>query len=234
MIRFAILLGALTPLLASGDALAQTPKPAAGARAAKPTPPEVVHGFYAEFDFGTLVYLGDAADNVGPGVMGGFAVGADVGRYFRVEGRMLNGTNNSTGKIFKLDGASQELRDTNPCADGDADAACIQTPDVQSSLVLGMVKGIYPVNDRVQFHAAAGGGMLMANPTPEQIFAFDGEVQLTDPTSVEAGSTPVVGGGIGGEYYTRMRHFSVGGDLMVWSGGGGLIVTIYPTIKYTF
>src|SRR5688500_18845023 len=127
-------------LLASTSALAQpadpTPSPARRAAAPK-TPPEVKRGVYAEFDFGTLAYLGSAGGNVQPGVMAGFAVGSDIGRYLKIEGRMLNATSDSTGKIYKYPGAAQPIRDANPCPDGDAGAACTPAPDVQSTLVLG-------------------------------------------------------------------------------------------------
>lgn len=232
------LLGAAL-LLLPGVAIAQPapggaqPKPAARAPAAK-LPPEIERGLYAEFDFGTLMYLGDAGANVQPGVMAGFAVGADIGEYLKVEGRMLNATNDSSGKFFKVNGQPPAVITANPCPDGDPNAACAQAPDVQSSLVVGNLKGAYSLSDRLQVHGLVGGGLLMTNPAPEQIFEFDAEAHITDPKSVEAGSTAVFGGGFGMQYYTRLRHFSVGTDLAVYTGGGGLIVTIYPTIKYTF
>lgn len=224
-------------LLVSTTAFAQPGDPTtspARRPAAPKTPPEVKRGFYAEFDFGTLAYLGNAGANVQPGVMAGFAVGADIGRYLKVEGRMLNATNDSTGKIYKVPGAPQAVRDANPCPDGDAGAACAAAPDVQSSLVTAAVKAVYPMGDKLEVHGLLGGGMLMSNPAPEQVFEFDANAQLLDPTSVESGSTVIVGGGAGMQYYTRLRHFSVGADLSVWAGGGGLMVTLYPTIKYTF
>ncbi len=228
--RIAIL--AASFCLASASALAQTPTPAAK-RAAPKTPPEVKRGVYAEFDFGTLMFLGNAGANVQPGVMAGFAVGADIGRYLKVEGRMLNATSDSTGKIYK-DPATPEIRTAYPCPDGDASNACVTSPDVQASIVTGGLKAVYPMSDKLEVHGLVGGGLLMSNPAPEQIFEFDAGAQLTDPTSVESGSTVVVGGGGGMQYYTRLRHFSVGADFAVWAGGGGLMVTLYPTIKYTF
>lgn len=227
--------GSLFCLLAS-SAFAQpgpdtTPGPVAAG--APKLPPEVEHGFYVEFDFGTLMYLGDAGANVQPGVMAGFAVGTDVGRFLKVEGRMLNATSDSTGKIFKASAPANVIA-ANPCPDGDASNACVQAPDVQSTLVLGSVKGVYPMSERLELHGLLGGGMLMSNPAPEQLFEFDAAAQLNDPKSVESGSTAVFGGGAGIEYFTRLRHFSVGADLAVWTGGGGMMVTLFPTIKYTF
>src|SRR3954462_10456195 len=89
------LVTALLLLLPAGAASAQavpggaTTKPTG--TPAKPQPPEIVHGFYSEFDFGAMKILGgDAGSNSQAGVMAGFAIGADVGRYLKVEGRMLN------------------------------------------------------------------------------------------------------------------------------------------------
>src|SRR5205823_4047760 len=62
--------------------------------------PEIKHGVYAEFDFGVLGFLGgDAAKNNSVGVMSGFAFGADITPYAKIEARMLNATNDSTGKL---------------------------------------------------------------------------------------------------------------------------------------
>src|SRR5688500_16155134 len=181
-----IALVAATLCLAPSVARAQTGDPTAPARrpAAPKTPPEIKRGFYAEFDFGTLAYLGSAGSNVQPGVMAGFAVGADIGRYLKIEGRMLNATNDSSGTIHKYPGAAQPIIDANSCPDGDATAACTPAPDVQSSLVTGGLKAVYPLGDRLEVHGLVGGGMLMSNPAPEQVFDFNVETQLADPDSV--------------------------------------------------
>lgn len=231
------LLGAallLLPGVAAAQPVPGAAQPKPGRAPASKLPPEIERGFYAEFDFGTLMYLGDAGANVQPGVMAGFAVGADVGQYLKIEGRMLNATNDSSGKYFKVNGQPAAVNTANPCPDGDPNAACAQAPDVQSSLVVGNLKAAYSLSERLQVHGLVGGGVLLTNPAPEQIFKFDPETHITDPKSVESGSTPVFGGGMGMQYYTRLRHFSVGTDLAVYAGGGGLLVTVYPTIKYTF
>ena len=88
---------AAAALLSSSTALAQT-TPAAAKPKPKDVPPEVERGFYSEFDFGTLAFLGgDAATNVQPGVMAGFGIGTDLGRYLKFEVRMLNSTADSGG-----------------------------------------------------------------------------------------------------------------------------------------
>ena len=94
------LLGAallLLPGVAAAQPVPGAAQPKPGRAPASKLPPEIERGFYAEFDFGTLMYLGDAGANVQPGVMAGFAVGADVGQYLKIEGRMLNATNDSSG-----------------------------------------------------------------------------------------------------------------------------------------
>ena len=231
-----LLFGAALTLLAS-PALAQTPPAAKPPRAAaKDVPPEVERGLYTEFDFGTLAYLGDAGSNVQPGVMAGFAVGSDIGRYLKVELRMLNATSDSTGTIYEVGGVPSEIADRNPCPSGNPGAACTAGPDVQSTLVTAGLKAVYPVSERFEVQLLGGGGVLLGNPAPSQIFEFNPESQLVDPTSVESGSTVIMGGGAGIEFYTHLRHFSVGADLAVWIAPefGGMMVTVFPTIKYTF
>src|SRR4051812_22812771 len=104
------LAAALFFLLPAGVASAQgAPTGAAKPNAAaKPQPPEIVHGFYSEFDFGAMKILGgDAGSNSQAGVMAGFAIGADVGRYLKVEGRMLNSTMDGNGKLYPQSGEPQ-------------------------------------------------------------------------------------------------------------------------------
>ena len=75
----------------------------------------------------------------------------------------------------------------------------------------------------------------MGNPDPKQAFKFDAPTQLNNPQSVASGTSPIVGVGVGVEYYTRLRHFSVGANVQGWGvTAGGSILTIYPSIKYTF
>ncbi len=46
----------------------------------------------------------------------------------------------------------------------------------------------------------------------------------------------VVGGGLGVEYYTRLRHFSIGlaADFLRWLDAGANGFAVYPTVRYTF
>jgi hypothetical protein len=239
----AMLVG-LVLLSGAGRAFAQTPAP--GGNTTVPTkkpqqqtklPPEIKHGVYAEFNFGVLAYLGgDAAKNNNAGVMAGFAVGADVGKYLRIEGRMLNATNDSSGTYVKTNiTGADPLVQQYPCPT-DPTTACAQAPDAEASIVSADVKAVLPMNDRLNFHALGGVGVLLSNPGPDQLFKFDADAQLQKPDSVSSGSTPVfaIGGGL--EYYTHLRHFSVGADAAAWvvPGPGGLMFTLFPTIKYTF
>jgi len=225
---------AAAALLCASPALAQTPAPAPK-RAA--TPPEIARGMYTEFDFGTIAFLGgDAAENVQPGVMAGFGMGTDIGRYLKVELRMLNSTADSSGTVYRATGTvPAEVLERNPCAD-DPGTACTAAPDVQVSLVTGGIKGVYPMSDRLEVQVLVAGGVMLGNPAPDQIFEFNPDTQLVDPTSVETGSAPIFGFGGGVEYYTHLRHFSVGANAAVWlvPGPGGMMATIFPTIKYTF
>ncbi|HVO31135.1 MAG TPA: adventurous gliding motility protein CglE [bacterium] len=235
---------ALLLMLASSAAWAQTP-PATGSTgstgtpatkpAQRPQPPEIVHGFYTEFDFGAMKILGgDAGSNSQAGVMAGFAIGADVGNYLKVEGRMLNSTQDGNGKIYEFSEGDTTLVQKNPCPDGSSGNACVAWPDIQVSLVTADLKLVYPVSDRMNVHALVGAGAMLANPSPTQMFKFDPRAQVEKPNSIQSGNSPVFGAGAGIEYYTHLRHFSVGGDLAIWSASGGMALTIFPTIKYTF
>lgn len=216
--------------LAASPALAQEP-----AAPGKKVPAEIERGLYTEFDFGTLAILGS---DVQPGVMAGFGVGTDLSRYLKLELRMLNATADSTGTVYRETGAvsiPQEITERNPCPDN-PNQACTAAPDVQASLVTAGVKGVYPLSDRLEVQGLVAGGVFLGNPAPKQIFDFDPDVQLVDPGSVETGSAPIVGFGGGVEYYTRLRHFSVGANVAIWiaPGVGGTMATLFPTIKYTF
>ena len=230
------LLSAAASLLVAAPALAQVP---VATPPPKDVPPEIERGVYTEFDFGTLLFLGgDAADNVQPGVMAGFGIGTDIGRHLKLELRMLNSTADSSGTIYRETGEvniPDEITERNPCAD-DPNQACTTAPDVQASLVTGGIKGVYPLSPRLEIQGIVAGGVLLGNPSPEQMFEFNPDTQLVDPTSVETGSTPIFGFGAGIEYYTRLRHFSVGANAAVWlvPGPGGMMATVFPTIKYTF
>ena len=234
-------LSAAAVLLCATSAFAQTDPttPAAPAKSKKNIPPEIARGFYTEFDFGTVLFLGgDAASNVQPGVMAGFGIGSDLGRYLKVEVRMLNSTADSTGTVYRETGnvsIPDEVTDRNPCPDN-PEEACTTAPDVQVSLVTGGIKGVYPLSERLELQGLLAGGVVLSNPSPDQIFEFDPDAQLVDPTSVETGSSPICGFGAGVEYYTRLRHFSVGANAAVWlvPGPGGMMATVFPTIKYTF
>lgn len=230
------LMHAAAVFLCASTAFAQTPAPSSKKPAA---PPEIERGVYTEFDFGTIAFLGgDAAKNVQPGVMAGFGVGTDIGRYLKLEFRMLNSTADSSGTVYRaVDQGSipAEVTERNPCPD-DPGTACTTAPDVQVSLVTAGIKGVYPMSDRLEIQGLFAGGVMLGNPSPDQIFAFNPDTQLADPTSVETGSSPIFGVGAGIEYYTHLRHFSVGANAAVWvvPGPGGTMATIFPTIKYTF
>lgn len=73
--------------------------------------------------------------------------------------------------------------------------------------------------ERFYVYAHARGGW--AKTYPEGLFGTD---------------DLVVGGGPGVEYYTRLRHFSigVGADLVYATKAGAAGFAVYPTVRYTF
>ena len=247
MIRLRMLAAASVLLLWAAPAFGQTPPDSGGGTTTVPkTKPqqakqgsEIKHGVYAEFDFGILAFIGgDAGKNNNAGVMSGFAFGADITPYAKIEARMLNATNDSNGKLLPSsitgDPASNPIVAQYPCPNV-ANTACAPVPDAQTSLVTVGVKAVLPMNNRLQLHAMGDIGVMLGNPAPTQLFKFNADKQLQDPNGVASGSTSVFGIGGGMEYYTHLRHFSVGADATLWiAGGGGSMFTLFPTIKYTF
>jgi hypothetical protein len=73
----------------------------------------------------------------------------------------------------------------------------------------------------------------------ERFFAFvhgRGGYVLTSPEGLFGDSEILVAAGPGVEYYTRLRHFSVGivADLVYAVNAGTAGWAVYPTIRYTF
>ena len=195
---------------------------------------EVVKGFYMSSRFGFATFLvGDMADQSEPGMMTGFGFGYDVvDRWFAVELDVL-ATINQAGTIEEISPTTGRLAPVdNAVIKGDA--LIMQIPLVLHTR--------YAATKRLEAYLDVMGGIAL------NMAAADGvkTVQTTD-----ANGDPVVhttgfkdgdmmdffgGGRLGVEYYTGLRHFSVGFEV----GAGYLInasslyVAANPTLKYTF
>ncbi len=195
---------------------------------------EVVKGLYMSSRFGFSTFLvGDMADQSDPGMMTGFGVGYDiVDRWFALELDVL-ATINQAGTIEEISPTTGRLVPVeNAVIKGDA--LVMQVPLVAHLR--------YAATKRLEVYLDLMGGLAF------NMAAADGveTVQTTD-----ANGDPVVhrtgfkdgdlmdffgGGRLGVEYYTGLRHFSVGFEI----GSGYLInasslyIAANPTLKYTF
>ena len=63
-----------------------------------------------------------------------------------------------------------------------------------------------------------------------------GGYALTYPEGLFGDNDVFVGGGPGIEYFTRLRHFSIGvaADYVRWLDAGANGFAVYPTVRYTF
>lgn len=209
---------AFTPRSARAEALTEEER-------AKLAEPE--RGFYAEFDFGSFIFMGSkpcansnngcgAGDLTRPGILTGVGLGSDIGKNLQFGAHIWATTNNSTGQIFDVNGTQ------------------ILGPDAQAMLVVGYLKGLYPTGPRFNWTARVSAGMMLGTPKPSRLYAFDPQEHVDDPSGGD--NSPVLGFGAGMEYYTKLRHFSIGAEfsLNYALGPGGLAIQLYPVIKYTF
>jgi hypothetical protein len=70
-----------------------------------------------------------------------------------------------------------------------------------------------------------------------QVYAHGrGGYGMTTPSGLFGTNDVFVGGGLGLEYYTRLRHFSIGlaADYLRWLDAGANGYAVYPTVRYTF
>lgn len=171
-------------------------------------------GFYTEFDFGSTILTNTLTD---PGILVGVGVGADIGKYIQVGGHFWASTNNSSGV---------------PVSSSSGD---ILPPDAHMLLLMGDLKLLYPASKRFNWIARVSAGIMTGTPKPSRLFDFEAQADdhVADPMGGD--NSPVFGAGIGVEYYTRLRHFSIGAEAAIdIISAGGMGLRFYPVIKYTF
>lgn len=100
--------------------------------------------------------------------------------------------------------------------------------DVSVSLIDLSVKFAYLSTERLFLYVRAGGGFGFLSP--EKNYKGDGTELSMNSTSM------AFDGGLGAEYYTVLRHFSVALEARAYyfMGIGTLFLNIQPSIKYTF
>ena len=105
-----------------------------------------------------------------------------------------------------------------------------------SVFALGMINGTYQPSMRTLVKLRAGGGIVYDDAYINGFTKkMQGEWVLDEVDDVPAISG-VVGGGLGFEYFTSMRHLSVGidADFFYLLGPGSQMISITPNLKYTF
>lgn len=196
-------------LLVSGSASAQGQSAAAAARYR-----EVERGFWVGTDVGAVIYatLPGEGSSVASGALMGFQVGYDILPSLQVSAVAWG---QAVGADVEYKGVVDPARDPRGARG-----------DFQSLLLGGSLKWAFArLNDenglgRTWFYVRGGGGSALSRP--EGVVA-DGAW---------------ASGALGVEYFTRLRHFSIGLE----SGWLGLFtedgtahgITILPRLKYSF
>src|SRR5512146_1242782 len=197
--------------LASSTALGQSPAAPPSDKPAE-TFNEVERGFYVGTQAGPFFILNAPADPASPrpfapGQVGGLEAGYDFGA-FASAGLFLLGTANRAGSEYK--GYS-------PTKSYSGDFAAL-IPGVAARI---NVLGLADANQtrRTFLYVRAGAGYALFSPR-----------QLLPTPDI------LVFGGAGVEYYTRLRHFSIGveltGTFLVSSQALGFALT--PSLRYAF
>lgn len=100
--------------------------------------------------------------------------------------------------------------------------------DVSAKLIGLSAKFAFLSTDRLFTYIRAGGGFAFLSP--DKNYKSDGsEISMS-------GTSPAFDGGLGVEYYTTLRHFSVAMEARAYYflGIGTLFLNLQPSIKYTF
>ncbi|GAB4299265.1 MAG: hypothetical protein Kow0090_14730 [Myxococcota bacterium] len=184
---------------------------------------EVEKGFFSELDLGPLYALSGFSQDSGlkMGFMTSIGFGYDIADYLSFDA--------GVGVLHWSSGGPTE------CTIGQ-DAGC--DPPADDPLAVGQkvtpapsdlfgvaprfsVKLSFISTFRTYFFLRAGGGVMLANPD-----------------DIVGSSAPIVEGSLGVEYYTGLRHFSIGIEPRVFalmaSSGTAISLGLIPTLKYTF
>ena len=105
-----------------------------------------------------------------------------------------------------------------------------------SVFALAMINGTYRPSLRTLVKLRAGGGIVYDDAYIKGFTAkSQGEWKIDEVDDVPAVSG-VVGGGLGFEYFTSLRHLSVGldADFFYLLGPSSMMLSITPNLKYTF
>ncbi len=205
---------------------------------------EVHKGLFINTDLAYGYALMSDVSALSSGFFNSITVGYDIMDILSVEAGLYSffiSADNSTGYAYgygyNKDG-NLVYFDANKCKNEfgdnmDVDRCAENYPkylsnDISARLIGLSVKFAYLSTDRLFLYVRGGGGFAFLSP--EKNYKSDGtELSMS-------GSSPTFDGGMGAEYYTTLRHFSVGIEARAYyfMGIGTLLLNLQPSIKYTF
>lgn len=211
------LIGAMLPIRSLAQAVTQ-PLGAAPLIATEPPVDEVERGFYLGADIG-LAFLGSlpaASGTPSPSAWGALVrleLGYDIGRYVTV---------NIFGEFASYRAGSDYTGYSNGVASGDSTQLIPGAAVRFNALGFSDGQGV----QRTWLYVKAGAGWAFFEP---------GALFTTTPATSSYSSFYAFGG-VGIQYYTHLRHFSIGleldADYLGKSKSWGFLVT--PNIRYAF
>ncbi len=177
---------------------------------------EVEKGFFMNTRIGFLMYLSGLSDNADAGMMFGGGLGYDV------VDKLLSIELDALASFHAADVVDGATGFPDPEAQVSGDFAALRVP-----LVLNFK---YFTTKRLELYASVLGGLFYNDKSIDGYDAVTGEEKSGTTMDYYAG------GRVGLEYYTGLRHFSIGFDVEVdyIIQAGSLALTASPMLKYTF
>lgn len=206
---------------------------------------EIHKGLYVVTDTGYNLALVSDVYGLSSGFMSSISAGYDIIDILSVEAGFSsffisadNDTGysygygyNSSGELVYFDAAKckEEFKDSNIDVDKCAESfPKYLSNDISVKLLSLSVKFAFLSTDRLFTYIRGGGGFALLSP--DRNYKRDGsELKMN-------GSSPAFDGGVGVEYYTNLRHFSLALEARTYYfiGIGTLILNLQPSLKYTF
>ncbi|MGC9042638.1 MAG: adventurous gliding motility protein CglE [Myxococcota bacterium] len=205
---------------------------------------EVHKGIFVNTDLAYGLSIMSDVSGLSSGFTNSMTVGYDIMDILSVEAGFYSffiSADNSTGYAYGY-GYNKEGKmvyfDANKCKKEfgdniDVDKCAENYPkylsnDVAIKLIGLSAKFAYLSTDRLFAYVRAGGGFAFLSP--DKNYKSDGsELSMS-------GTSPAFDGGVGAEYYTTLRHFSIAIEARAYYflGIGTLFLNLQPSIKYTF
>ncbi|MCX7959692.1 MAG: adventurous gliding motility protein CglE [Deltaproteobacteria bacterium] len=205
---------------------------------------EVHKGLFINTDLAYGLALSSDISGLSSGFSNSVTVGYDIMDILSVEAGFYsffisadNATGYAYGYGYNKDGKLVYF-DANKCKKEfgekiDVDKCAESYPkylsnDISVKMIGLSARFAYLSTERLFMYVRGGGGFAFLSP--DKNYKSDGtELSMS-------GSSPAFDGGLGAEYYTTLRHFSVALEARAYYllGIGTLYLTLQPSIKYTF